>query len=43
MFHPEIMDTFHTQRTGTYRILRRITSITDKLDILWDFVILIST
>ena len=35
MFHPEIVDTFHTRRTCTYRILR-IASITDKLDILWD-------
>ena len=36
IFHPEIMSTFHTQHTGTYKILRRVASITDKLDIPWD-------
>ena len=34
MFYPEIMGTFHTRRTSTCRILRRIAFITDKLDII---------
>jgi len=36
MFHPEIVGTFHTRRTSTYKIMRRIAFITDQLDILWD-------
>jgi len=36
MFHLEIVMMLHSQRTGSYRVLRRIASITDKLDISWD-------
>ena len=36
MFHPDIVGTLHTRRTGTRRILRRIAFIIDKLDISWD-------
>jgi len=36
MSHLEIVMALHSQRTGSYRVLRGIAFITDKLDISWD-------
>jgi len=36
IIHSKIVRTIHSQRTDFYKILRRIVSITGKLDLLWD-------
>ena len=36
IFHSEIVSTLHSQPTNSYNILKRIASITDKLDFPWD-------